>query len=124
MINILPDLKQKKDKSKKSRNQIDMKKIHSMRSFAARVMLAPHDVERNIVLLRHQLNILLDDIVNEAVDGDEAVNAVDEAGNSALHYACLMGSSRCSDFLLENGANINATNAKMATVCVFFICFC
>ena len=42
-------------------------------------------------------------------------NAVDDAGNRALHYAFLSGSSRCAEFLLDNGANINATNAKMAT---------
>ena len=42
-------------------------------------------------------------------------NAVDEAGNSALHYAAMSGSLKCSEFLLQNGANVNGTNAKMAT---------
>ena len=42
-------------------------------------------------------------------------DAVDEAGNSALHYASLNGSVRCVELLLNNGANINATNTKMAT---------
>ena len=42
-------------------------------------------------------------------------NAVDEAGNSALHYAAMGGSLKNVEFLVENGANVNGTNAKMAT---------
>ena len=42
-------------------------------------------------------------------------DAIDESGNTPLHYSALNGSLRCTDFLLNNGANIQATNAKLAT---------
>ena len=65
--------------------------------------LACYNNQIEVVNLLNKLSVTLD------------YNAVDEAGNSALHYAASSGSLRCTEFLLNNGANINGTNAKMAT---------
>lgn len=64
-----------------------------------------------IVKLLKELNVTLD------------ISAVDEAGNSPLHYAASNGSLRCTEFLLNNGANINATNSKMATPIMMSVLF-
>jgi len=43
------------------------------------------------------------------------VNLKDEAGNTPLHHAAMIGSVEMADFLLLKGADINAPNARLNT---------
>ena len=52
---------------------------------------------------------------NERLD----LNAVDFAGNGALHFAAMSGSSLCAEHLLSEGADINSANNKKATAVMF-----
>ena len=46
-----------------------------------------------------------------------AINAVDDLGNTALHYAAAMGLSECSDLLIRNQAILTLVNTAQQTPC-------
>ncbi|XP_026324021.1 ankyrin repeat domain-containing protein 39-like isoform X3 [Hyposmocoma kahamanoa] len=54
-------------------------------------------------------------IIDKARNAKEAVNALDNAGYTALHYAARTGNTDICKTLLYNGADINATTNGKAT---------
>jgi ankyrin repeat protein len=55
------------------------------------------------------------DAVKMFVEAGAAVNAVNDTGNTALHYAAQTGSSRIVEFLAAKGATLDARNKQGKT---------
>jgi ankyrin repeat protein len=49
------------------------------------------------------------------VDAGAEVNAANDAGNTAMHYAALTGATRIVEYLAGNGANLDVKNKQGKT---------
>lgn len=76
-----------------------------------------------VLLLATSAQAAVDDLINAVKNNDlnavqnllnngENVNAVNDQGNSALHYAVAMDNADITKLLLRSGANINIENSK------------
>ena len=67
----------------------------------------------------HCVSLLLDwnGLEIDGVSERPAVNAVDDQGNTALHYAAAMGLSECTDVLIRHRAILTLVNTAQQTPC-------
>jgi|SRR5579871_3753633 len=57
----------------------------------------------------------ISEAVQAALEAGDDINAVDETGNTALHYAATIGNDAAVQFLADHGAQMNAKNKRGQT---------